>query len=95
MDAAPEQRRLSPVRSQTRQGRARLLALDALDQRTAAAQAARRLVATLTDDLGGSDRLSRCSDRLSSPRIGAITAFRLGGSRRSIAKDIQISNPLA
>jgi|SoimicmetaTmtLMA_FD_contig_61_635408_length_667_multi_2_in_0_out_0_1 hypothetical protein len=42
----------------TRQGRARLLTLDSLDGRTAAAQAARQLIDTLTSDLGGADQLS-------------------------------------
>ncbi len=47
-----------PRQSRTRQGRARLLTLDHLDQRTAAARAARTLVDHLTSDLGGNDQLS-------------------------------------
>jgi hypothetical protein len=47
-----------PRQSRTRQGRARLLTLDHLDQRTAAARAARSLVDHLTSDLGGDDQLS-------------------------------------
>jgi hypothetical protein len=47
-----------PRQSRTRQGRARLLTLDHLDQRTAAARAARSLVDHLTSDLGGPDQLS-------------------------------------
>ena len=47
-----------PRQTRTRQGRARLLTLDYLDQRTAAAKAARNLVTHLTSDLGGDDQLS-------------------------------------
>ena len=47
-----------PRQARTRQGRARLLTLDHLDQRTAAAKAARNLVTHLTSDLGGDDQLS-------------------------------------
>ena len=47
-----------PRQTRTRQGRARLLTLDHLDQRTAAAKAARNLVTHLTSDLGGDDQLS-------------------------------------
>ena len=47
-----------PRQTRTRQGRARLLTLDHLDQRTAAARAARTLVDHLTSDLGGDDQLS-------------------------------------
>ena len=47
-----------PRQTRTRQGRARLLTLDCLDQRTAAARAARNLIDHLTSDLGGDDRLS-------------------------------------
>jgi hypothetical protein len=47
-----------PRQARTRQGRVRLLTLDHLDQRTAAAKAARSLVAHLTSDLGGDDQLS-------------------------------------
>jgi hypothetical protein len=39
-------------RARTRQGKERLLTLDALDQRTAAAAAARQLIADLSADLG-------------------------------------------
>lgn len=42
-----------PRRARTRQGKARLVTLDALDLRTAAAKAARVLIDTLTADLGG------------------------------------------
>jgi hypothetical protein len=42
----------------TRKGKARLLTLDSLDGRTAAAQAARQLIDTLTSDLGDDDQLS-------------------------------------
>lgn len=45
-------------RSRTPQGKLRLLTLDALDARTAAATAAHQLVATLTADMGGEDQLS-------------------------------------
>jgi hypothetical protein len=47
-----------PRQSRTRHGRALLLTLDHLDQRTAAAKAARVLVASLTSDMGGNDQLS-------------------------------------
>jgi hypothetical protein len=42
----------------TRQGKARLVTLDGLDARTAAAKAARHLIETLSSDLGGDDQLS-------------------------------------
>jgi hypothetical protein len=42
----------------TRKGRARLLTLDSLDGRTAAAHAVRQNIDTLTSDLGGDDQLS-------------------------------------
>ena len=47
-----------PRQTRTRQGKARLLTLDALDSRTAAAKAARHLIDTLTADMGGDDQLS-------------------------------------
>jgi len=47
-----------PRRSRTRQGKARLLTLECLDQRTAAYHAAVALIASLTSDLGGDDQLS-------------------------------------
>ena len=47
-----------PRQTRTRQGKARLLTLDHLDQRTAAARAARSLVDHLTSDLGGDEQLS-------------------------------------
>jgi hypothetical protein len=47
-----------PRRSRTRKGKARLLTLASLDLRTAAAQTAHALIASLVNDLGGSDRLS-------------------------------------
>jgi hypothetical protein len=47
-----------PRRMRTRKGKARLLTLDSLDGRTAAAQAARQLIDTLTSDLGDDDQLS-------------------------------------
>jgi hypothetical protein len=66
----------TPPRPRTRQGKARLLALDHLDQRTAAAQAARRLIATLTTDMGGEDRLSEGERQLvqRAALLGAIVA---------------------
>jgi len=45
-------------RAQTRRGRARLITLDALDGRTAAAQNARALIASLTESMGGEAALS-------------------------------------
>jgi hypothetical protein len=47
-----------PRRARTRKGNARLLTLDSLDLRTAAAQTAHALIAALVNDLGGADRLS-------------------------------------
>jgi hypothetical protein len=49
---------LARRKTRTRQGKARLLTLDSLDGRTAAAQAARQLIDTLTSDLGGDDQIS-------------------------------------
>ena len=43
---------------QTRQGKKRLLTIDALDGRTAAAQSALKLIGTLSSDLGGDAQLS-------------------------------------
>lgn len=65
-----------PRRSKTRQGKARLLTLDALDARTAAAQAARKLIETLSTDLGGDDRLSEGERQLvtRAALTGAIVA---------------------
>jgi hypothetical protein len=53
-DAAAEQQPSGglPRQTRTRQGKVRLLTLDALDSRTAAAKAARRLIETLTVDMG-------------------------------------------
>jgi hypothetical protein len=42
----------------------RLLTLDSLDGRTAAAQAARQLIATLSADLGGEDHISEAQRQL-------------------------------
>jgi hypothetical protein len=47
-----------PRQMRTRQGKARLVTLDGLDARTAAAKAARHLVDSLSSDLGGDDQLS-------------------------------------
>jgi hypothetical protein len=47
-----------PRQMRTRQGKARLVTLDGLDARTAAAKAARHLIETLSSDLGGDDQLS-------------------------------------
>jgi hypothetical protein len=43
---------------QTKKGKARLVTLETLDGRTAAAREARRLIAALSADLGGDDQLS-------------------------------------
>lgn len=65
-----------PRRSKTRQGKVRLLTLDALDARTAAAQAARRLIETLSSDLGGEDQLTAGEKQLVTrvAMTGAIVA---------------------
>jgi hypothetical protein len=65
-----------PRRSRTRKGKARLLTLDVLDGRTAAYAAARRLVETLSTDLGGDDRLSEGERQLvtRAAMTGAIVA---------------------
>jgi hypothetical protein len=47
-----------PRHSRTRRGKAKLLDLNNLDQRTAACKAARALVDSLTASLGGADMLS-------------------------------------
>jgi hypothetical protein len=78
MDAtlACERRDAPAMRRQTRAGKARLTTLDCLDQRTAAAQAARRLIATLTTDMGGEGRLSEGERQLvqRAALLGAIVA---------------------
>jgi hypothetical protein len=65
-----------PRRSKTRQGKARLLTLDALDGRTAAYADARRLIETLSSDLGGEDQLSAGEHQLvtRAAMTGAIVA---------------------
>jgi hypothetical protein len=62
--------------ARTRQGKLRLVTLDALDARTAAAQAARDLIATLSADLGGEDHLSAGEKQLvqRAALTGAIVA---------------------
>jgi hypothetical protein len=62
--------------ARTRQGRARLLTLDQLDQRSAACAAARELIATLSADLGGEDQLSAGEKQLvqRAALTGAIVA---------------------
>jgi hypothetical protein len=47
-----------PRQMRTRSGKARLVTLDGLDARTAAAKAARHLIDMLSSDLGGADQLS-------------------------------------
>jgi hypothetical protein len=47
-----------PRQTRTRKGKARLLTIDGLDARTAAAKAARQLIDSLTADKGGDDQLS-------------------------------------
>jgi hypothetical protein len=47
-----------PQQMRTRQGKARLVTLDGLDARTAAAKAAHHLIETLSSDLGGDAQLS-------------------------------------
>jgi hypothetical protein len=65
-----------PRRSKTRQGKARLLTLDALDARTAAYADARKLIRDLSVDLGGEDRLSAGEHQLvqRAAMTGAIVA---------------------
>jgi hypothetical protein len=65
-----------PRRSRTRKGKARLLTLDYLDMRTAAAQTARNLIASLITSLGGEDQLSAGQRQLvtRAALIGAIIA---------------------
>ena len=53
----------SPVTTQTR-GKMRLLTLDHIDGRTAAAKRARDLMESIEQDLGGADRLSEGSRQL-------------------------------
>src|SRR5215831_17166012 len=64
------------LRPRTRQGKARLVSIDALDQRTAAAQAARRLIANLFSSMGGESRLSEGERQLCqrAALVGAIVA---------------------
>ena len=57
---------LAPRRTRTRRGKIRLVTLDALDARTAAAHSVRELIATLTNDLGNDCRRANsnlCSGR--------------------------------
>ncbi len=65
-----------PRRSKTRKGKTRLLTLDNLDLRTAAYASARRLVETLSTDLGGDDQLSEGERQLvtRAAMTGAIVA---------------------
>jgi hypothetical protein len=65
-----------PRRSKTRQGKARLLTLDHLDARTAAFKEARSLIISLTNDMGGEDRLSAGERQLvtRAAMTGAIVA---------------------
>jgi hypothetical protein len=78
--AAPRRPRaadaLSKERTKTRKGKARLLTLDALDYRTAAYAAARKLIATLSSDLGGDDQLSEGERQLvtRTALVGAIVS---------------------
>jgi hypothetical protein len=67
---------LSKTRKQTRQGKARLLTLDALDFRTAAYADAKKLVERLSTDLGGDDQLSEGERQLvmRTAMTGAIVA---------------------
>jgi hypothetical protein len=77
MDATPTGgQRDAALRPRTRGGKARLTSLDALDQRTAAAQAARRLIANLFSSMGGEDRLSEGERQLCqrAALVGAIVA---------------------
>ena len=65
-----------PRRSKTRKGKIRLLTIDCLDARTAAAQAARKLIETLSSDLGGEDQLTAGERQLvtRAAMTGAIVA---------------------
>jgi hypothetical protein len=65
---------LAPRRTRTRRGKVRLITLDALDARTAAAHSVRELIATLSADLGGD--LSAGEQQLvqRAAMIGAIVA---------------------
>jgi hypothetical protein len=65
---------LAPRRTRTRRGKVRLITLDALDARTAAAHSVRELIATLSKDLGGD--LSAGEQQLvqRAAMIGAIVA---------------------
>jgi hypothetical protein len=77
-DAAVERQACNqlPRRARTRQGKSRLLTLDFLDARTAAARAARQLVDTLSADLGGAEQLSAGERQLvqRAAMCGAIVA---------------------
>jgi hypothetical protein len=67
---------LVPRRTRTRRGKVRLISLDALDARTAAARAARELIAMLSTDLGGDEQLSAGERQLvqRAAMCGAIVA---------------------
>ncbi len=55
-------------------GKVKLLTLDRLDRRTAAAQRALQLVDAIGTDLGGSDRLSECT-RMLIQRAAVLNTF--------------------
>jgi hypothetical protein len=74
-EGAPIRRdRLSKERKRTRKGKTRLLTLDALDGRTAAYVAARKLVETMSRDLGGADQLSE-GERQLVQRVALVGAI--------------------
>jgi hypothetical protein len=65
-----------PRGSLTRRGKPRLLSLSDLDQRTSAAKVAKALIAEVSADLGGEDRLTAAQRQLimRSAMLGAIAA---------------------
>jgi hypothetical protein len=62
------------AKSVTRAGKVRLMTLDQLDGRTAAARRARDLIEAIEGDLGGSDRLSESARQLVQ-RAAVLGAF--------------------
>jgi glutathione S-transferase len=75
-DAARTTRKNKSRQGRTRQGKHRLLTIGDLDCRTAAAQAARKLVETLSTSLGGDDQLTAQQHQLvmRAALVGAIAA---------------------
>jgi hypothetical protein len=90
-DTAPLRAGSVADRMLTRHGKVRLLTLDALDQRTAAAKLFVRMVADIENDLGGRDELTTIERALIEGFAGAAVTLANLNTRLALGEQIDLS----